>query len=104
MSAGVLWGEDNGFRLVTGRCTSSPSAVDEGVKVTIPSFDEGLDDFGPCAFTARRGCSSTCRAPFDTNAAGALSCLGAQRSANPRAHDVAERVKLSTYSMGNGEA
>jgi hypothetical protein len=55
MSAGVLWGEDNGFRLVTGRCTSSPSAVDEGVKVTIPSFDEGLDDFGPCAFTPVAG-------------------------------------------------
>jgi hypothetical protein len=46
----VFWSEDSGHRLVSGRCTSSPTAVEDGVMVKVPSFDEGVDEFGPCAF------------------------------------------------------
>lgn len=50
MDDGVFWSEDEGHRIVTARCVSSPTSPLDGVKVKVPTFDEGLDEFGPCAF------------------------------------------------------
>lgn len=60
----ALWNEDNGQRLVVGQVQS----IDDGAAmVKIPSFDDGLNLFGPCPVPAGASEGDACLVAFDEN-------------------------------------
>lgn len=61
---GVMWGQDAGHRLVTGVIESLGVA---GAMVKVPSFDDGLDTFGPTPAAIGAAVNDEVLVAFDQN-------------------------------------